>query len=268
MLCTRIRLTIAQWPVGTVLEVRGAAMCDGLMNGFILIPSHTDPHIRTPETAMSSPIRQSTTSRGMDVSVTSLTFCFISFPVIDLLAALNMSHHISGVARVQSPSSVMYRIRSRAPYLTLPPEYSQILHSSHRGSMGLYFVGRQSPGSSATLFSLSSTSSPILQIISSTPNDTLYLDYQAGGGAQGLASFHLPRRNPFSSDEWVQLAVSLEPNRLAFFVDCQEAVVVPLKSEERINLELPQNVVITLASTPRRKASKFNVRNSLLHMTM
>lgn len=190
----------------------------------------------------------------------SLTFCFISIPVIDLLAALNMSHHISGVATVQSPGSVMYRIRSRAPYLTLPPEYSQFLYANHRGSMGLYFVGRQSSDSSATLFSLSSTSSPILQIVSSTLNDTLYLDYQAaggGGGAQGFHSFHFPRRNPFSSDEWVQLAVSLEPDRLAFFVDCQEAVVVPMKSEAKIHL--PQNVVITLGSTPRRKASKFNV---------
>ncbi|XP_022610122.1 kielin/chordin-like protein [Seriola dumerili] len=178
--------------------------------------------------------------------------------VIDLLAALNMSNHSSGVARMQSPGSVIYRIRPRAPYLTLPPEYSQFLSSNFQGSMGVYFVGHQSSGSSATLFSLSSLSSPILQIISSTLNNTLHLDYQAGGGAQGLASFHFPWRNPFSRDEWVQLAVSLEPDRLVFFVDCQEAVVVPMKSEERIYLELPQNVVITLASTPRRKASKFN----------
>ncbi|XP_071356594.1 kielin/chordin-like protein isoform X2 [Trachinotus anak] len=177
---------------------------------------------------------------------------------IDLLAALNMSHHISGVARLQSPSSVIYRIRHRAPYLTLPPEYSQFLYSNLKSSMGFHFVGHQSSGSSATLFSLSSSTSPILQIISSTLNNTLHLDYQAGGGAQGLASFHFPWRNPFSRDEWVQLAVSLEPDRLVFFVDCQEAVVVPMKSEERINLELPQNVVITLASTPRRKISKFN----------
>uniref|UniRef100_A0A3B4UL11 Kielin cysteine rich BMP regulator n=1 Tax=Seriola dumerili TaxID=41447 RepID=A0A3B4UL11_SERDU len=192
----------------------------------------------------------------------SLTWLlFLPLPVkflIDLLAALNMSNHSSGVARMQSPGSVIYRIRPRAPYLTLPPEYSQFLSSNFQGSMGVYFVGHQSSGSSATLFSLSSLSSPILQIISSTLNNTLHLDYQAGGGAQGLASFHFPWRNPFSRDEWVQLAVSLEPDRLVFFVDCQEAVVVPMKSEERIYLELPQNVVITLASTPRRKASKFN----------
>ncbi|GLD47183.1 kielin/chordin-like protein [Lates japonicus] len=178
--------------------------------------------------------------------------------VIDLLAALNMSHHISGVTRLQSPGSVMYRIRPRAPYLTLPPEYSQLLRSSLQGSIGVHFVGHQSSASSATLFSLSSPSSPILQIISSTLDNTLRLDYEAGGGAQGLASFHFPRRNPFSREEWVQLAVSLEPDRLVFFVDCQEAVVVPVKSEERIKLELPQNVVIALASTPRRKVSKFN----------
>ncbi|XP_035499032.2 kielin/chordin-like protein [Scophthalmus maximus] len=179
--------------------------------------------------------------------------------VIDLLEALNMSHHISGVSKAQSPDGVIYRIRPRAPYLTLPPEYSQFLHSNLLGSMGVHFVGRQSSGSSATLFSLSSPSAPILQIVSSTLNNTLHLEYQAGGGAaRGLTSFHFPTSNPFSGEEWVQLAVSLEPDRLAFFVDCEEAVVVPIKSEGRINLELPQNVAITLASSPQRKDSKFS----------
>ncbi|XP_031149313.1 kielin/chordin-like protein [Sander lucioperca] len=178
--------------------------------------------------------------------------------VIDLLAALNMSHHISGVARLQSPSSVIYKIRPRATYLTLPREYSHFLYSNLQGSMGVHLVGHQASGSSATLFSLSSESSPVLQIISSTLDNTLRLDYQAGGGAQGLASFYFPRRNPFSGEEWVQLAVSLETSRLAFFVDCQEAVVIPLKSEQRINLELPQDAFVTLASTPGKKDSKFS----------
>ncbi|XP_026167747.1 kielin/chordin-like protein isoform X2 [Mastacembelus armatus] len=178
--------------------------------------------------------------------------------VLDLLAALNMSHHISGVARLQSLSGVTYRIRPRAPYLTLPPEYSHFLYSKLQGSMGMHLVGHQSSSSSATLFSLSSASSPILQIISSTLNNTLRLDYQAGGGAQGLASIVLPRRNPFSRVEWVKLAVSLEPDRVVFFVDCQEALVFPIKSEEQINLEFPQDVVIALASTPGKKDSKFS----------
>lgn len=191
----------------------------------------------------------------------SRTLCFIS--VIDLLAALKMSHHINGVARLQSPGSVTYRIRPRAPYLTLPREYSHFLYSNLQGSMGVHLVGHQASGSSATLFSLSSASSPILQIISSTLNNTLRLDYQAGGGARSLASFHFPRKNPFSREEWVQLAVSLETDRLAFFVDCQEAVVLPITSE-RINLELPQDVVVTLASTPGKKDSKYTV--SFLHI--
>ncbi|KAA8590177.1 hypothetical protein FQN60_014111 [Etheostoma spectabile] len=178
--------------------------------------------------------------------------------VIDLLAALNMSHHISGVARLQSPSSVVYKIRPRATFLTLPREYSHFLHSNLKGSMGVHLVGHQASGSSATLFSISSASSPVLQIISSTLDNTLRLDYQAGGGAQSLASFYFPRRNPFSREEWVQLAVGLETNRLAFFVDCQEAVVIPLKSEERINLKLPQDAFFTLASTPGKKDSKFS----------
>ncbi|XP_044213158.1 kielin/chordin-like protein isoform X1 [Thunnus albacares] len=178
--------------------------------------------------------------------------------VIDLLAALNMSRQISGVARLHSPGNVMYRIRPRAPHLTLPREYSHFLYSNLQGSMGVHLVGHQAVGSSATLFSLSSPSSPILQIISSTLNDTLRLDYRAGGGVKGLASFHFPRRNPFSREDWVRLAVSLEHYRLAFFVDCQEAVVIPIKSEEKIYLELPQDVVVTLASTPGKKDSKFS----------
>lgn len=191
--------------------------------------------------------------------VTSLILCFIPVLVIDLLAALNMSQRISGVTRLQNPDSVVYRIRPRAPYLTLPPKYSHFLYANLQGSMGVYLVGHQSSGSSATLFSLSSASSPILQIISSTLNNTVRLDYQPRRGAQGLASIHFPRKNPFSSEEWVQLAVSLEPDKLAFFVDCQEAVVVPIKSEERINLDLPQDVVVTLAGTPGKKDSKFSV---------
>lgn len=187
--------------------------------------------------------------------------CFISSPVIDLLAPLNMSHHISGVSILQSPPGrATYRIRPKAPNLILPREYSHFLYSNLQGGMGVHLVGHQASGSSATLFSLSSASSPILQIISSTINDTLRVDYQAGGGAaQSLASFHFPRRNPFSREEWVQLAVSLETDRLAFFVDCQEAVVLQLKSQERINLQMPQDVVVTLASTPGKKDSKFSV---------
>ncbi|XP_034734849.1 kielin/chordin-like protein isoform X1 [Etheostoma cragini] len=178
--------------------------------------------------------------------------------VIDLLAALNMSHHISGVAKLQSPSSVIYKLRPRATFLTLPREYSHFLYSNLQGSMGVHLVGHQASGSSATLFSISSASSPVLQIISSTLDNTLRLDYQAGGEAQSLASYYFPRRNPFSREEWVQLALSLETNRLAFFVDCQEAVVIPLKSEERINLKLPQDAFVTLASTPGKKDSKFS----------
>lgn len=236
-----------------------------LMNGFIPSPSLSQTHTHyNPETPQYRPSSDRALTHPLWVCVhyvTSLPLCFfISSLVIDLLEALNMSHHISGVSKAQSPDGVIYRIRPRAPYLTLPPEYSQFLHSNLLGSMGVHFVGRQSSGSSATLFSLSSPSAPILQIVSSTLNNTLHLEYQAGGGAaRGLTSFHFPTSNPFSGEEWVQLAVSLEPDRLAFFVDCEEAVVVPIKSEGRINLELPQNVAITLASSPQRKDSKFSV---------
>ncbi|KAM3609081.1 uncharacterized protein V6R79_009469 [Siganus canaliculatus] len=176
--------------------------------------------------------------------------------VIDLLTALNMSQHISGVSKLHSLNNVTYRIRPRAPYLTLPQEYSHVLNSNLQGGIGVHWVGHQTLGSSATLLSFSSGSSPILQIVSSTANNgTLRLDYQA---REGLVSLHYPGRNPFSRDEWVELAVSLETNRLAFFVDCQEAVVLPLKSEERLNLKLPPDVLVTLGSTPGKKDSKYS----------
>lgn len=178
--------------------------------------------------------------------------------VIDLLAALNMSHHVSGVTRLQSSGSTVYKIRSKAPHLSLPREYSHFLYSNLQGSMGLHLVGHQVSGSNATVFSLSSASSPILQIVSSNLNQSLRLDYQAEGTSQGLASVHFPGRNPFFREEWVQLAVSLEPDRLTFFVDCQEAAVLPIKRENRIDLKLPQDVVISLASTPGKKDSKFS----------
>ncbi|XP_061577935.1 kielin/chordin-like protein isoform X2 [Cololabis saira] len=186
--------------------------------------------------------------------------------VIDLLAALNMSHQRSGVSRVQSSSSMVYKIRPGAAYLTLPREHSHFLHSHINGSIGVHLVGRQASRSSATIFSLSSASSPILQIISSTRNDTLQLDYPAQGKA--LAHFHFPRKNPFSAGEWVRLAVSLEPDRLALFVDCQEAVVLELKRANRINLKLPEDVVIALGSTPGIKDSKFNGYLKTAEMTL
>ncbi|KAM3870584.1 LOW QUALITY PROTEIN: kielin/chordin-like protein [Diretmus argenteus] len=179
--------------------------------------------------------------------------------VIDLLAALNMSHPIKGVSRLQgeSPGTLVYKLRPRAPYLILPREYSHFLFSTLQGSMGVHLVGRQALDSSATLLSLSSASSPILQIFSSTHNNTLRLDYQAVTGAWGLTGLRLPLGNPFSGADWVQLAVSLEPDRLALFVDCQEAVVLHRKGDERINLVLPQDLVVALASTPGQSDSKF-----------
>lgn len=150
----------------------------------------------------------------------------------------------------------MYKIRPRAAHLILPQEYSRYLHSSFQGSIGVHLVGRQAQRSSATILSLSSTSSPILQIISSSLDNTLHLDLSGG---RAPSSFFFPRRNPLSGGQWVQLAVSLEPDKLVFFVECQEAVVVRPKSENRINLEVPQDVIVALASTPKRNESKFNV---------
>ncbi|XP_030586933.1 kielin/chordin-like protein [Archocentrus centrarchus] len=174
--------------------------------------------------------------------------------VIDLVEALNIPH------RKNVTSSMIYKLRPRAPHLTLPAEYSHFLYSNLQGSMGVHVVARQAPRSTGTVFSLSSASAslPILQIISSTLDNTLRLDYQAEGRPHSFASFHFPGTNPFSSETWVWLAVSLEPDRLAFFVDCQEAAVLPIESENKINLELPQDVLITLGSTLGKRDSKFS----------
>ncbi|XP_011474483.1 kielin/chordin-like protein isoform X3 [Oryzias latipes] len=188
------------------------------------------------------------------VSAMCLRGLSASNQVTDLLAALNMSQHRSGVSKLQGANSVMYKVRSRTAYLALPQEYSHFLHSTFQGNMGVHFVGRQASGSNATIFSLSSVSSPILQIISSTLSDTLHIDYQAHGTPP--VSFLYPGPNPFSGGEWVHLAVSLEPNKVAFFVDCQEAAVLTLRNENRI--EIPQDVIIALGSTPGEKDSKFN----------
>ncbi|KAF7662077.1 hypothetical protein LDENG_00246960 [Lucifuga dentata] len=180
--------------------------------------------------------------------------------VIDLLAALNTSQPIKGVSRLQgkSPGTVVYRLRPRAPYLTLPHEYSHLLYSTLQGTIGVHLVARQEVDSSATLLSLSSSSSPVLQIISSTHSNTLFLEYQAETGDHSPTSLSFPKRNPFSGAGWVQLALSLEPDGLTVFIDCQEAVVLQRKREERINLVLPQDVVVTLASTPGKSDSKFS----------
>ncbi|XP_014900210.1 kielin/chordin-like protein [Poecilia latipinna] len=174
---------------------------------------------------------------------------------IDLLSALNLSQHRSGVSRLQSPNGLMYKIRHRAAYLILPQEYSDFLHSNFQGSIGVHLVGRQASGSSATLFSLSSATSPVLQIISSTINNSLHLDYQSAGVS--LARFYFPKRNPVRGGEWVQLAMSLEPDRLVFYADCQEPVIIGIKSENRIRLDVSRDVVIALGSTPGEKDSKF-----------
>lgn len=173
--------------------------------------------------------------------------------VVDLLQHLNASHHISGVSRLQDPTGATYRIRPRAPHLTLPREYSRALLADLRSALGVHLVGRQAGGTAATLFSLTSaTSSPGLQIVSSTLDHTLRV-LTAGG------SLVYPGRNPFSRDQWVRLAVSLESDRLTFFVDCDQAAELLLRGGENVDLQVPRDIVITLGSTPGKKESKFSV---------
>ncbi|KAM6960594.1 kielin/chordin-like protein [Aplochiton taeniatus] len=125
--------------------------------------------------------------------------------------------------------------------------------------MGVHLLGRQAPNASATLLSLSSSSSstPFLQLSSSTLSNSLRLDYQAGPPGQGLTRTLFPGGSPFSGGRWVRMALGLEPCRLVLFVDCREAVVLQRGPTERVRLELPQDLMVTLASAPWDSASRF-----------
>uniref|UniRef100_A0AAV2KTK0 Uncharacterized protein n=1 Tax=Knipowitschia caucasica TaxID=637954 RepID=A0AAV2KTK0_KNICA len=170
--------------------------------------------------------------------------------------ALNLSQPASGVSWVQTTTGVLYKLRSRTPHLTLLPEYSQIISSNiiSSSSLGMLLMGLQSSHSPATLFSLCSPSSPILQIISSSKS--LSVEYWSSGAIQKPFVAVFPRRNPFVASDLIRLAVSVEPERVTFFVECDEAVVVPIETEERINLTLPGDLLVTVGSTPGRKHSK------------
>lgn len=171
--------------------------------------------------------------------------------VVDLLSALNLSQPLSGVSRTQTSTGTLYRLRSRAPHLTLPSEYSELLRSNV-SSLGVLLVGQQTSEQTAALFSVSSPSGPVLQITSSFK--TLSVEYQSAGGR--LSSVVFPEKNPFTGPELVRLAISVEPEMVTFFVDCEEAVFVPVKNEKRINLDLSGNMTVTLGSSVGRKDSK------------
>ncbi|XP_029499285.1 kielin/chordin-like protein [Oncorhynchus nerka] len=181
--------------------------------------------------------------------------------VINLLEALNMSRPLKGVSKVQGewPGTQAYKLRPRSPHLTLPEQYSHYLVSSLQGSLGIHLMARQGADSSGTLlsFSSSSSSSPLLQLYSSTRSKSLRLDHQAGLEGQGLASVLFPGGSPFSGGGWVRLALALEAGRVSLFVDCREAVVIQRDKEERVKLQLPPDLVITLASTQGDMESKF-----------
>lgn len=162
------------------------------------------------------------------------------------------------MSRLPDTSGDTYRIRPRAPHLTLPREYSRVLLSGPSSVLGVHLVGRQAAGTVATLLSLTSaTSWSGIQIISSTLDQTLRV-LVAGG------SLVYPGRNPFSKDQWVRLVVNLEGNRLTFFADCDQAAELLLGGSETVDLQVPRDVVITLGSTAGKKESKFSVSFLLL----
>ncbi|XP_056455381.1 kielin/chordin-like protein [Gadus chalcogrammus] len=184
--------------------------------------------------------------------------------VIDLLAALNMSQPIKGISKIHdedpSGSTAAYKLRPKAPHLTLPPEYSRLLASAGPGSLGVHLVARQAHDTSATLLSFSSRSSTLLQLVSSTRNSSLRLDRSLEGpGAAGLLSLFLPGGSPFSGARWARLALGLEPDRVSLFVDCEEAVVVRRRREERVDLRaFPRDLRVTLGSAMGDSDSKFS----------
>lgn len=183
----------------------------------------------------------------------SVELLHVNDSVVDLLSAMKLYSPISGISRVQTSTGMLYKLRSRAPHLTLPSEYSNYIRSKINNSLGVLLIGQQTSDQPATLFSLSSSSSPVLQITSSSK--ILSVDYESPG--RKLSSLVYPRRNPFAAEDLVRLAISVEPERVTFFVECEEEVVVPVKSDEKIDLTLAGNLTVTLGSTPGRKDSKF-----------
>ncbi|CAB1323112.1 unnamed protein product, partial [Coregonus sp. 'balchen'] len=120
-------------------------------------------------------------------------------------------------------------------------------------------VRAQTPVALCSLSPPPPLSSPLLQLYSSTRSKSLRLDHQAGSGGQGLASVLFPGGSPFSGGGWVRLALNLEAGHVSLFVDCREAVVIQRDKEERVKLQLPPDLVITLASTQGDMESKFTV---------
>ncbi|KAK7892160.1 hypothetical protein WMY93_024123 [Mugilogobius chulae] len=124
--------------------------------------------------------------------------------VVDLLEAVNLSQPISGVSSVHTTTGILYKLRSKAPHLTLPSEYSQYISSNISSSLGLFL-----------------------------------------------------REKSLRAQDVVRMAINVELERVTFFVECDEPVVVPITSEESVNLTFPGDVLVTVGSTPGRKHSKF-----------
>ena len=83
------------------------------------------------------------------------------------------------------------------------------------------------------------------------------MEFRSSG--EKVSKLEYPGKNPFVAEDLVHLAVSVEPDRVTFYVECKEEVSVPVRSGERINLTSAGNVSVTLGSTPGRKDSKFSV---------
>ncbi|KAM6437201.1 kielin/chordin-like protein [Liasis olivaceus] len=185
--------------------------------------------------------------------------------VLDLLEALNISRSMPGVTKAKGPDPGIpaWKFRRRVPLLALPWDYSVYLLSTVQAALGFHFVARQSPGSQGTLISLASPAAskrdgrPLLQLVSSTREDQLRLEYRAMHNTEP-ASLVFPGGTPFSQGRWVQLALHLEPQRVSLFVDCQEPFVFEKSSgEDLLRLALPLDLQITFASLAGDEASKF-----------
>ncbi|XP_030646302.1 LOW QUALITY PROTEIN: kielin/chordin-like protein [Chanos chanos] len=174
--------------------------------------------------------------------------------VINLLEALNVTHSVRGVTKVKGrdPGMWAWRFRSRTPHLTLPPEHWT--HPLDR-TLSFHLIGQQSPGSEATLLSLTNHGRVLLRLISNTRSNWLRLE--TGEDVGGTVEFS--GGSPFARGGWVELALTVEPERLVLFVDCQEAQVLQLTDPmSELNTAPHSQLLLTFSSTAGDRASKFS----------
>ncbi|XP_067915424.1 kielin/chordin-like protein isoform X4 [Heterodontus francisci] len=185
--------------------------------------------------------------------------------VIDLLEALNITRSIKGVSRSKGlePGLPAWKFRNRVPHLTLPRDYAIYFLTSMQGSIGFHFVAKQSRNSEGTVISFTSPTTtkkdgrPLLQLVSSTRSNQLWLDYRTVHNMEP-ASIIFPGGTPFGTGQWGRVAFNLEAQKITLFIDCEEDIIFEKNmGDDVISLILPIDLAIHFSSTAGVRGSKF-----------